>query len=141
MQLINSIALNWRNIFKNNCSSTNLLLMNHQLVKKNNLIISLDKFHCQELSNMVVYISSHKPTSQLYFENLFREQDLNWKEIYLLLQKVLLGCYVRSFQYKALNVFYLNKKLFVLGKSSLPLYVRFAEILIKQHSIFSMNAV
>ena len=63
MQLINSIALNWRNIFKSNCSSTNLLLMNHQLVKKNNLIISLGKFHFQELSNMLVYISSHKPTS------------------------------------------------------------------------------
>ena len=27
MQLINSIPLNWRNIIKNNCSSTNLLLL------------------------------------------------------------------------------------------------------------------
>ena len=44
MQLINSIPLNWRNI-KNNCSSTNLLLLNHDLVKKNNLI-SLYKLHC-----------------------------------------------------------------------------------------------
>ena len=71
---------------------------------------------------MLVYISSHKPTCQLYFENLFREQDLNWKEIYLLLRKTSLDCYVKSFQYKVLNnVLYLNKKLFIFGKPSSPL--------------------
>ena len=118
MQLINSIPLNWRNIIKNNYSSTNLLLLNHHLVKKNNLI-SLDKLHCRELQNIFVYTSPHKPTSQIYFENLFREQDLNWKEIYLLPRKVSLDCYVRSFQYKVLNnVLYLNKNLFIFGKSS-----------------------
>ena len=59
--------------------------------------------HCRELQNIFVYTSPHKPTSQIYFENLFREQDLNWKEIYLLPRKVSLDCYVRSFQYKVLN--------------------------------------
>ena len=72
---------------------------------------------------MLVYISPHKPTSQLYFENLFREQNLNWKEIYLLPRKASLDSYVRSFQYKVLNnVLYLNKKLFIFGKSSSPLF-------------------
>ena len=141
MQLINSIPLNWRNIIKNNCSSTNLLLLNHHLVKKNNLI-SLDKLHCQELYNILVYISPHKPTSQIYFENLFREPDLNWKEIYLLPRKVSLDCYVRSFQYKVLNnVFYLNKKNFSFLESHFLLYVRFAKMLMKRYSIFSMNAI
>ena len=74
MQLINPIPLNWRNIIKNNCSSTNLLLMNHQLVKKNNLIISLDNLHYQELSNMLVYISPHKPTYQLNFKICFKSK-------------------------------------------------------------------
>ena len=59
MQLINAIPLNWKTIIKHNCSSANLLLLNHHLIKKNNLI-SLDK-----------------PTSQVYFENLFREQELH----------------------------------------------------------------
>ena len=63
-------------MIKNNFSITNLSFLNHHLVKKNNLK-SLDKLHCQELYNMFVYISPHKPTSQLYFENLFRKQDLN----------------------------------------------------------------
>ena len=76
MQLINFILLNRRYIIKNNCSSTNLLLNNHRLVKNNNLI-SLDRLHCPELHNMLGYISPHKPTSQVYFENLFQEQDLN----------------------------------------------------------------
>ena len=120
MQLINSIPLNWRNIFKNNSSSRNFLLLNHHLGKKN--LISLDRLHCRELYSILVYISLRRPTSQIYFGNLFQEQDLNWKEIYLIMQKVWLDSYVRSFQYKVLNnVRYLNKKRFIFGKSSSPL--------------------
>ena len=57
--------------------------------------MSRDKSHCQELKNMLVYIFPHKATSQFYFENLFREQALNWKEIYL--RKVSLDRFVRTF--------------------------------------------
>ena len=110
MQLINAIPLNWKTIIKHNCSSANLLLLNHHLIKKNNLI-SLNKLHCQELYDVLVYTSPDQPTSHVYFENLFREQELNWKEIYILPRKVSLDCNVRSFQYKVLNnVLYLNKK-------------------------------
>ena len=117
MQLINAVPLNWKTIIKHNCGSANLLLLNHYSVKKNNLI-SLDKLHCRELYNTLVYTSPHKPTSQVYFENLFRKQELNWKEIYIHPQKVSLDCNVRSFQYKVLNnVRYLNKRLFIFGKS------------------------
>ena len=116
MQLINAIPLNWRTIIKHNCSSANLLLLNHHLIKNNNLI-SLDKLHCRELYNILVYNSPHKPTSQVYFENRFCEQELNWKKIYTLPRKVSLDCNIRSFQYKVLNnVFYLNKKLFIFAK-------------------------
>ena len=73
MQLINSIPLDWRNIIKNNCISTNLLLLNHHLVKKNNLI-SLDKLHFQELCNMLVYISAHKLMFQLFFKIYFKSK-------------------------------------------------------------------
>ena len=72
---------------------------------------------------MLVYISPQKPTSPLFFENLFRKQDLNWKEIYLLPRKALLDCYVSSFQYNFLNnIFDLHKKPFIFGKSSSPLF-------------------
>ena len=109
--------MNWKTIIKHNCNSANLLLLNHHLIKKSNLI-SHDKLHSWELYNILVYTSPHKPTSLVYFENLFREQELNWKKIYILPQKVSLDCNVRSFQYKVLNnVLYLNKKLFIFGKT------------------------
>ena len=116
MQLINAIPLNWQTSIKHNCSSRNLLLLNHHLIKKDN-VISLDKLHSRELCNILVYTSPHKPASQVYFENLFREQELNWNEIYILSRIVSLDCNVTSFQYKVLNnVLYLNKKLFIFGK-------------------------
>ena len=96
MQLINAIYLNWKTIIKHNSSSANLLLLNHHSIKKNNLI-SLYKLHCRELYNMLVYISPHKSTSQVYFKNLFRKQELKWKEIYILPRKVSLNCKIRSF--------------------------------------------
>ena len=121
MQLVNAIPTNWKTTIKNNCSSTDLLLLNHHLIKKNNLT-GLDKLHCRELYNILVYASPHKPTSQVYFENLFRDQELIWKDIYLLPQKVPLDSKIRSFQYKILNnVLYLNKKLFLFGKAPSPL--------------------
>ena len=118
MQLVNAIPTNWKTTIKSNCSSTDLLLLNHHLIKKNNLT-GLDKLHCRELYNILVYASPHKPTSQVYFENLFRDQELIWKDIYLLPRKVTLDSKIRSFQYKILNnVLYLNKKLLLFGKAS-----------------------
>ena len=74
------------------------------------------------LYNTLAYISSHKPNSQFYSENFFREQGLHWRQIYLIPSKLSLDCYVRSFQYKVLNnVPYMNKKPIVFGASSPPL--------------------
>ena len=58
MKLINAIPLNWKTIIKHNCSSANLLLLNHHLIKKNNFIS-----RCRELYNILVHTSPHKPTS------------------------------------------------------------------------------
>ena len=140
MQLTNAIPLNWKTIIKHNCSSANLLLLNHHLIKKNNLI-SLNKLHSRELYDVLVYTSPDKPTSHVYFENLFREQELNWKEIYILPRKVSLDCNVRSFQYKILNNFlYLNKNLLIFRKSpsSLRSFCKQADETICH---FSMNAI
>ena len=106
--------MNW---IRRNCSSGDLLLFNHHLIKKNNLI-SFGKLYCRKLYNILVYTSPQKTTSQIYFENLFCEQELNWKEIYILPWKVSLDCNVRLFQYKVFsNVLYLHKKLFIFEKS------------------------
>ena len=117
MQLINAVPLNWKTVIKHNCSRANLFLLNYHLIKKDNLI-NLDKLHSRELYNILVYTSPHKPTSQVYFKNLFRKQEWNWKEIYIRPRKVSLDCKVKSFQCKVLNnVFIETKKLFIFGKT------------------------
>ena len=81
------------------------MLLLDRVIKKNNLT-SHDKLHSGELYNILVYTSNHKLTSQIYSENLFSKQELNWKEIYILPRKASLDCNVRSFQYKVLNKFF-----------------------------------
>lgn len=67
-------------------------------------------------------ISLVKPTSQIYFENVFGSNDLEWKTIYTLPRKVTRNTYMRAFQYKILNnTLYLNKKCFIFGTSKSPL--------------------
>ena len=117
-----------------------MLLLNHHLIKKNNLV-NLDKLHCQELYDILVYTSPPKSISQVYFENLFHEREINCKEIYILPGKVSLDCNVRSFQYKVLNNdLYLNKKLFIFGKLSLP-YIHSANRPMKYYFTFFINAI
>ena len=97
--------------------------------------------HSRELYNILVYISPCKPVSQAYFENLFREQELNWKDIYVLPRKVSLDCNVRSFQYKVLNnVLYLNKNFLFFEKRLFP-YFHSANKLMKQYFTFSLNVI
>ena len=104
--------MNCKTIIKHNCSSANVSLLNHHLIKKNNLI-NLDKLYCWELNKISIYTSPRQPASQIYFANFFRELELNWKEIYILPRKASLHFDVRSFHYKVLNnVLYLYKKLF-----------------------------
>ena len=63
-----------------------------------------------------------KPTSQTYYENLFRPLECNWEKIYTLPRIVTVDSQIRSFQYKILNnILYLNKKLFIFGKINTPL--------------------
>ena len=103
MQLINAIPPNWKTIIKHNCSNANLLLLNHHLIKKNNSI-SLDKLHCRELYNILVYTSPHKQPLKYILRIFFTSK----KKIYVLPRKVSLDCNVRSFQYKVLN----NRQIF-----------------------------
>ena len=136
MQLINAVPLNCKSIIEHNCSSANLLLLNHHLIKKNNLI-SLDEPHCRELYNILVYTNPHKPTSQVYFDSLFREEELNWREICILPRKVSLDCNVRLFQYKGLNMFFMQTKSFLFLENCLLPY---ANKSMKQYFTFSKRS-
>ena len=53
----------------------------------------------------------YKPSSNIYFENLFNYDDIDWGVIYMLPLLVTHSTYMRSFQYKILYIILcLNKK-------------------------------
>ena len=71
---------------------------------------------------MQIVLEYKKPTSQVYFENIFNNFNFDWNKIYILPRLVTLDSVLRSFQYKVLhNVLYLNQKLFLFRTVSSPL--------------------
>ena len=101
--------------------SFNLAILEHHLIKKNQ-ISALEKLHSKNLYIMQIVEGYKKPTSQIYFENVFQKYDFQWNIIYLLPRLVTIDSVMRAFQYKILhNVLFLNKQLFFFNKVTSPL--------------------
>ena len=63
------------------------------------------------------------PTSQKYFESMFRDLTLQWKQIYTLPRITTIDSKLRCFQYKILhNTLYLNEQLFSFRKHNASLF-------------------
>ena len=93
----------------------------HHLLRGLRIII-LEKLSSKELYSLLISAINHQPTSQKYFDNLFSNVELPWKEIYLNARKATANSHLRSFNYKIINnVLYLNEKLFQFGKTQSPL--------------------
>ena len=76
----------------------------------------------KELCSLLISATDNQPTSQRYFDNLFPNTELPWKEIYLTARKTTTNSHLRWFNYKIINqLLYLNKKLFQFGKTQSPL--------------------
>ena len=53
-----------------------------------------------------------KPVSQKTIEKLYSNDDINWKEVYMIPRKVSISSFIRIFQYKILNnILRLNRKI------------------------------
>ena len=95
----------------------NPLIHDHHLIKKNQ-ILCLTKLNSNELYKIQIIIKYKKPTSQSYFEKIFKKSNLDWKAIYLLLRIATVDTTIRVFLYKLLNnVLFLNKMLYRFGIS------------------------
>ena len=64
----------------------------------------------------------NKPSSNIYFENLYNDYNIDWTAISTLLRLITNNTYMRSFQYKILNnVLFLNEKLHTFAINPSPL--------------------
>ena len=84
------------------------------------------------------YCGNSKLLSQIYFEQLFFRATLDWKKISLMPQKVAVDTFTRMFQYKVINVLYLNEMCFFL--KLLHHYAHFVHKNIKHQFTSSLTA-
>ena len=76
----------------------------------------------KEIYSILIESTDSKPSSQMYYKNIFQNSNLDWKTIYMLPRIVTKDSRLQVFQYKLLNnVLYLNKMLFRFGKIDSPL--------------------
>jgi hypothetical protein len=82
----------------------------------------MEKLVSRQIYAILIRKRAHTPTSQLYYIAKFPSFENNWLKIYSLPRRITKNAYDRVFQYKILNnVLYLNKKLFLFGKSDTSL--------------------
>ena len=102
-QIINSVPKTWKKILKENQSdSSNLVLLDHQLLK-NNRALGIEKMNSKEIYSIIISSKVNIPTPRTYFEKKFSLFNFQYKDIYTLPRKVTMNAYLRSFQYKILN--------------------------------------
>ena len=102
-QIINSVPKTWKKILKENQSdSSNLVLLDHQLLK-NNCTLGIEKMNSKEIYSIIISSKVNIPTPRTYFEKKFSLFNFQYKDIYTLPRKVTMNAYLRSFQYKILN--------------------------------------
>ena len=83
-QLIYPLQREWKEaISMHDGSLKNLLIQDHHLIKKNQ-ILCLTKLNSNELYRIQIIINYIRPTSQSYFEKIFKNSILDCKVIYLL---------------------------------------------------------
>ena len=83
LQLVNSIPDMCKKCIKKPSENTSLLVVkDHHLLRSSRIII-LEKLSSKELYTLLIFVINYQPTSQKYFDNLFSNVELLWKEIYL----------------------------------------------------------
>ena len=89
----------------------NLLIQDHHLIKGVR-ILTLEKLSSEELYSMLITKVIDKPSSNVYFENVFPNTKFDWTKMDILNRIKTINMYLRSFQYKILNrILFLNQKL------------------------------
>ena len=94
--LIDSIPEKWKFIIKENFeNAANLVIHDHHLVKGSR-VITLDKLTSTEIYFILISKAQNKPSSNIYFKNLYNDYNTDWTAIYMLLHIVTYNTYMRS---------------------------------------------
>ena len=121
-QIIHSISKSWKDTFIANSENIKNLVFEGLHLIKNHHIYCLNKLSTKEIYSILIESTDSKPSSQMYYKNIFQNSNLDWKTIYMLPRIVTKDSRLQVFQYKLLNnVLYLNKMLFRFGKIYSPL--------------------
>ena len=90
---------------------SNLFINEHHLIKKHQ-ICCVEKINSTELYDMQLILKIEKPTTQTYFDKIFKNPELEWKDVYTLPRRVTINTNLHIFQHKLLNnILYLNEML------------------------------
>ena len=82
-QIIHTIPCAWKEMFLKCGNNINdLIITEYHLIKKHQ-IYYLEKLNSRELYNMQLTPKVEKPTAQTYFEEIFQNSELEWKDIYI----------------------------------------------------------
>ena len=96
LQLVNAISEMWQKCIKTSENTSLLFVKDHHLLRGLRIII-LEKLSSKELYSLLISAIDHQPTSQKYFDNLFPNAELPWKEIYLTVVKATANSHLRYF--------------------------------------------
>ena len=79
VQITHTLPSSWKEILR---SIKNLVIQDHHLIKKHQIFF-LNKLNSATLYEILIDTNKIKPTSQIYFENLFPNFQSDWKSIFL----------------------------------------------------------
>ena len=83
-QIIYSIPKSWKDALIANLENIkNLVFEGHHLIK-NHQIYFVNKLSSKKIYSILIESSDSKPSSQLYYKNVFQNSNLDWKTIYML---------------------------------------------------------
>ena len=92
-QIINSVPKTWKKILKENSDSSNLVLLDHQLLK-NNRTVGIEKMNSKEIYSIIISSKVNITTSRTYFEKKIPLYNFQWKDICTLPRKVTINPYL-----------------------------------------------
>ena len=76
-----------KNTQRKSSDSSNLVLLDHQLLK-NNCTLLIEKMNSKEIYSFIISTKVNIPTSRIYFEKKFPLYNFQWEDIYTLPGKV-----------------------------------------------------